>query len=407
MRPGNRRGSLLAALVSALLVAATLTAPAAHAAPPLPQEDPFYRPPSPLPAGSPGTVIRREPVTVQLGPGIPADARAWRVMYLSTDAEGRRNAVTGTVLVPRAPYEGKRPVVGYAIGTHGLGDQCAPSYGLRIGLDYEGVFIGGLLAKGWAVVVTDYERLGTPGDHTYMVGRSQGQAVLDSLRAATRLADAGLPADSPMVVTGYSQGGASAGWAAQLKAGYAPELAVKGVAAGGVPADLTEVAKSLDGSLFFILLGAAAVGMSSAYPELPFEEHLNAQGKALLEDARDDCIGEALALGKGAFKKMSDLLDTDLLNTPAWQEKLRANRLGGGETPAVPVFQYHAVYDEMVATGQARTLRKEWCQAGATLRWKEYPTPEHALTLVAGASDATAWLADRLAGKPASANCPA
>ncbi|GAA2419061.1 lipase family protein [Actinomadura vinacea] len=403
MRPGKRRGSLLAALVSALLVTLTLTAPAAYSAPP--QDDPFYKPPSPLPAGKPGDIIRRQPVTAYIVPGIAMDAHAWRVMYLSNDAKGQRNAVTGTVLVPKKPYTGKRPLVGYAIGTHGLGDQCAPSYGLTTGLDYEATLINGFLAKGWAVVVTDYEKLGTPGDHTYMVGRSQGQAVLDSMRAATRLADANVAADSPMVVSGYSQGGSSAGWAAQLQRTYAPELSIKGVAAGGVPADLTEVAKALDGSLFFILLGAASVGLASAYPELPFTEHLNAAGKALMDDARDDCIGEAIATGKGAFKKMSDYLDVDLMNTPAWQEKLRANRLGGGEAPATPVFQYHGVYDEMVAKGQAKTLRKEWCEAGAKLLWKEYLLPEHALTAVAATGDVQNWLADRLAGKPATTNC--
>ncbi|MFI0355551.1 lipase family protein [Actinomadura sp. 9N407] len=407
MRPGKRRGSVLAALVSALLVAVTLNAPATYAAPPPPQEDPFYQPPSPLPAGKPGDIIRKQPVTAQLAPGIAMNAQAWRIMYLSTDAKGQRNAVTGTVLVPKKAYTGtgKRPVVGYAIGTHGLGDKCAPSYGLTVGLDYEAVFINSHLEKGWAVVVTDYEKLGTPGIHTYMVGRSQGQAVLDSLRAATRLPDAKLPADSPMAVTGYSQGGASSGWAAQLQGQYAPELPVKGAVAGGVPADLAEVAKGLDGSLFFILLGAAAVGLDSAYPELPFDEHLNAEGKALMADASDDCITEAFAMGKGAFKKMSDFLDVDLMNTPAWQEKLRANRLGGGAKPSVPVFQFHGVYDEMVATPQARTLHKEWCAAGANLKWQEYMTPEHALTMLAAAGDAQKWLTDRFAGKAATGNC--
>ena len=37
-----------------------------------------------------------------------------------------------------------------------------------------------LLAKaGYAVVRTDYEGLGTPGDHPYLVGVSEGRSVLD------------------------------------------------------------------------------------------------------------------------------------------------------------------------------------------------------------------------------------
>ncbi|WP_395106723.1 lipase family protein [Actinomadura sp. SCN-SB] len=409
MRPVRKGGRLLAALLSTLLatvlMAVLVPASAEAAAPPRPQSDPFYRPPSPLPAGRPGDVIRSEAVTAWVLPLVPMNARAWRVMYLSTDAKGRPNAVTGTVLVPRKAWNGpgKRPLVGYAIGTHGLGDHCAPSYGLRIGLDYESVFINAMLARGWAVVVSDYEQLGTPGVHTYMVGRSQGHAVLDSLRAATRLDAAGLPGDSPMGVSGYSQGGTSAGWAAQLKDEYAPELPIKGVAAGGVAADLSEVAEHLDGSLFFILLGAAAVGFDSAYPELPFTEHLNAAGRALMEDAQDDCIVDALT--KAHFKRMSDYLNVDLLNTPEWQEKLRANRLGGGASPSMPVFQYHAIYDEMVDASQARTLRREWCGAGTTLRWHEYLLPEHALAALGAAGDVQSWLADRFAGEREAGNC--
>jgi hypothetical protein len=408
MRPSRRGGQLFTAVLGALLVTMAVPAPA-HAAPPLPQDDPFYRPPSPLPEGEPGDVIRWEPMTAQVAPGVRIDARAWRVMYLSTDAEGRRNAVTGTVLVPKKAWarDGERPVVGYAIGTHGLGDQCAPSYGLRIGLDYEATFVSSFLSKGWAVALTDYEQLGTPGVHTYMVGRSQGHAVLDSLRAATRLDEAELSEDAPMAISGYSQGGTSAGWAAQLQGRYAPELPIKGVAVGGVPADLTEVAKHLDGSLFFSLLGAAAVGYHSAYPELPFTDHLNAEGKALMDDASDDCIGEMVGAGKGAFMRMSDYLDVDLLNTPDWQEKLGHNRLGGGASPAMPVFQYHAVYDEMVDNAQAKTLRREWCGAGTTLRWRQYRLPEHALAALGAAGDVQKWLAKRLAGKPAIENCPA
>ena len=30
------------------------------------------------------------------------------------------------------------------------------------------------LARGWALAITDYQGLGTPGDHTYMVGRALG-----------------------------------------------------------------------------------------------------------------------------------------------------------------------------------------------------------------------------------------
>ena len=54
------------------------------------------------------------------------------------------------------------------------------------------------------MVATDYEGLGTPGDHPYLIGASQGRAVLDIVRAARQLD----PDLSDQVMTaGHSQGG--------------------------------------------------------------------------------------------------------------------------------------------------------------------------------------------------------
>src|SRR6185369_2586696 len=86
---------VLTALVA--LVLTTAFAPTAAAAP-APLDDTFYVPPSPLPAGKPGDVIRWRPSNA--GPRA-ASVDAWQVMYLSTNALGQPDAVTGTVLVPK------------------------------------------------------------------------------------------------------------------------------------------------------------------------------------------------------------------------------------------------------------------------------------------------------------------
>ena len=79
-----------------------------------------------------------------------------QILYRSTDALGQPMAVTGTVLVPTAPWTGSgpRPLVAYAVGTRGVGDDCAPSYTLSQGADYEGFFVKSLLDQGWAVAVS-------------------------------------------------------------------------------------------------------------------------------------------------------------------------------------------------------------------------------------------------------------
>jgi hypothetical protein len=68
-----------------------------------------------------------------------------------------------------------------------------------------------------------------------MIGRSQGSALLDAVRAARGLPAAGLSTNSPVGLYGYSQGGGASGWAAQIQPDYAPELSRSGVVAGGTP----------------------------------------------------------------------------------------------------------------------------------------------------------------------------
>ncbi|WP_033323082.1 lipase family protein [Actinomadura atramentaria] len=400
--------TVLASCVGVAMTAAALqgSAEAAPAEVKPPAQDAFYTPPSPLPAGKPGDIIRsRESAYPSFG-----DAKAWQVLYRSESATGAPIAVSGTVVVPTKAWTGtgKRPLVSYTVGTRGLGDACAPSYTLAQGLDYEELFIADALSRGWAVAVTDMEGLGTPGQHTYEVGQSQGKAVLNMARAAEHLDAAGI-GDAPVGIWGYSQGGTSAGWAAQLAASYAPELQVKGVAAGGVPADLLAVAKSLDQGPFAALMYMAAVGYDAAYPELNLNSYLNDAGKKLLDSSKDICLLSfdvvPTVLGT-AFKKISDFTVKNPLDQPDWQARLKENKLGG-TAPSAPVFQSQAVFDEIIPFQQADDLHKAWCAKGANVTWKTYTFAEHVLGALQSEPDAAAFLADRFAGKPTQGNCAA
>ncbi|WP_205826138.1 lipase family protein [Microbispora catharanthi] len=356
-------------------------------------------------ATSAGDVVEASRTTVYLVPGklLEVPVKAWHLRYRSTSATGEPNVVSGTLLVPDSPYPlGRRPIAGYAVGTHGMGDQCAPSAAMAGGTEAELAIMSLMLLKGWAVAVTDYEGLGTPGDHTYMAGLSQGHAVLDSIRAATRVPGANLSGSAPIVVMGYSQGGSSAAWAAQLQPSYAPELRLKGVAAGGVPADLRAVADHLDGTGDFGLAAAAGIGLDAAYPELHLESYLTPEGAALFGDARDDCVSDLRAEFGG--RRLAEFTTADVLNLPDWRARLAENRLGAS-APRVPLFLYHAKGDEIIPYEVGGTLRKEYCAQGVNVLWTSLPAGSHVLGAVEGGPLAVAWLATRVAGLPAIPNC--
>jgi hypothetical protein len=378
-----------------------------------PPDDGFSDPPEAPAAPQPGDVLRSRPwsFTQDAVNRTPAGGvRVEQVLYRSTDALGDPVAVTGTVLVPESAWAGPgpRPLVSYAVGTRGIGDDCAPSKSLAQGIDYEGGLIVKLLERGWAVAVSDMEGLGTPGDHTYNVGRSQGRAVLDMARAALRLPGAGLAPDSPVGIVGYSQGGGSAGWAAQLADTYAPELRLAGVVAGGVPADLLAVAEQGDGGPFVALVLLTSIGFDEAYPELRLDSYVNERGRALLDAGRRFCLLslDGLTTFLGVANTWTDDYVTSVnpLRTQAWQARLDENRLGGW-APTVPVLMHHGLFDQMVPFAQAERLRGDWCAQGAPLSWRVFPLAEHVIGGLLHGDPAMAFLHDRFAGRPFTSNC--
>jgi hypothetical protein len=346
-------------------------------------------------AAAPGDIVSARQINA---PGF-GYARVWQIRYQSTDTHGSPMVVSGTVVVPTAAYNGPRPIVGYAPGTHGMGDQCAPSVHLEAGDETEGLLIHQYGWRGIAVAVTDYQGLGTPGDHAYMVARSAGHALIDVVRAARKLTDAGLPQNGPVALVGYSQGGHAASWGAQLAATYGSDLAVKAVAAGGTPANLRQVAANNAGRPNFGLVLAAGVGMDTAYPELNLESYLNDAGRAGIEQLRHSCD-----FSPYANKTIGDYTTTNPLANPQWQATLDAQNVGGG-TPRMPVLLYHSTSDEIIPYAGASALRRNWCGKGVNVTFWTYFLLQHAATAAVASPSVTAWVADRLAGHPASSNC--
>ncbi|QIX28368.1 lipase [Nocardioides sp. JQ2195] len=398
-------------LLTATIAAATIAAPMQLAAPTAnADESPsFYDTPSTLPAGN-GDVVRSEPSTFYLDPlhAIKVDASVQRIMYRSTDRNNTPIAVTGTVITPSSAWSGpgQRPLVAYAVGTQGLGDQCAPSRQLSGGSEYEGAFIAGLVARGYGVVVTDYQGLGTEGVHTYMSREVQGRAVLDSIRAAQRLPAANLPDSGPVAITGYSQGGGAAASAAELEATYAPELDVKGTVAGAIPADLGAVADNLDGSLYFGFLGYAVGGLAETYGiDLP--SYLNAKGLDAMQDLAGQCL--FASIGEFGFTQSRTLTKdgrplTDYLAAEPFRTAV-GEQLIGNRRPSAPVLVTQSLLDDVIPYAVGRGAAVRWCNRGATVRFSTNMAPTHIGGALHSYPESFAFLEARFAGLPALSSC--
>jgi hypothetical protein len=370
----------------------------------------FYTPPTSTPTGMTGELVWYRPTSENLNVPLPA-SKAWKVLYQSTAQRGEPDWVTGTVLVPTAPWKGKgpRPLVTYGIGTQGLAKKCAPSLQMEEGTEYDGGAAIAALKAGYAVAITDYQGYTNATFSPYLAGRSEGQAVLDIVRAVRQLPGAGVTESTPVIAWGYSQGGQAVGWAGELQPTYAPDVKLIGVAAGGTPSNLQAVAGFGNGSVGagFALMGP--FGLSLAYPgEFPqVSSFANFKGttvglhlltvcaiQALSED-RDLNFTE-LTTKERSFEKLEEEI-------PAIPRILKEQGLGTKAVP-VPVYHYHGLEDEFVPVTQDVALHQEWCSLGVTDDFQLFPG-DHLLTDPTAIPNVMKWIEERVAGRPAPSTC--
>ncbi|MFE3255834.1 alpha/beta fold hydrolase [Nocardia sp. NPDC059091] len=396
--------------------------------------DDFYLPP-PLPP-TPGAIVRAEPAQVAFSaPGMPGvvPAAATRMMYVSSDTHDAPTAVVGTYLQPSVPWTGpgERPLVAYAGGTKGQGNQCAPSKLMTqvvqyqppadIIFEYDLLALYSLLARGIAVVVTDYHGLGTPDVHDYLNRKAQAYALLDAARAGLQLPGTGLNPGTPVVLYGYSQGGMASAGAAELQSSYAPELNVRGAYVGGPVVDdeyfigYNDGRPSIAPAFAWILNGIAA-----DYPETRpiLDAELNDTGKAILSDALGKCaVPTSLAQDHprtSEWTTSGEPLTAVIDRNPELKAAFDEQRIGT-LTPSVPVLAASAMNDEGAPYVPVREMAAGWCGSGVPVELDpnaQIPTVSglvgtHVLAFFPSLADSQQWLTDRLAGWPAPSNCGA
>lgn len=350
----------------------------------------------------PGQVITQTPFPIN------APARAQRIVFSSTGArDHRQTAVSGTVLQAYARWseESPRPLAVIAPGTLGMADNCASSVALR----YEAPPMPPapqLLAQGWNVAIVDYQGLGTPGVHPYLNREIAGNNTLDMARAAIEALQ--LPADTPIALFGYSQGGGATAAAAELAEEYASELNIRAVYAGAIPADLTDTALHIRGSALAGLVGYFMNGLIAEYPETkePIERMLSPLGQNFLKLTADECIGATVEHWPRNDTKAftaNDLGIAENLRSPELSLVVRRHvdeQALGTKTPSMPVFVTHNALDDVLPVTSVRELVQKWQKAGADITYVEVDTDlgdgTHGLAYVLTHEEMLAWVNQKM-----------
>lgn len=386
--------SLVIKLVVLLVIVATVAWIATRPATP----DAFYTHALPQDAAL-GTLIKSEPFTK----GVPAGAKGWRILYITTRG-GKRALASAVVVLPEAPSTA-RPVIAWAHGTTGIVDGCVPSV---LDKPFDNVpDIGAVVREGWAYVGTDYPGLGTGGGHAYLVGADAARAVLDSVRAARQLKETNL--GDRIVVWGHSQGGNSAIWTGMQAIEFSPELQVIGVAALAPASDLKGLVQASKSGMFGKIVSSYVItAYAQAFPDVKVEDYVGLVPRVIAGDMAKRCVA--------GYQTLFSVLETTLLPAEGiFRKDPTSGPLGtrlGENTPTnivpSPLLIAQGEIDDLVLPEVQKRYVEARCSAGQRMDFRIYPGRDHVSVVAPDsplAPELIQWTRDRFEGKPAKNTC--
>ncbi len=360
-------------------------------------------------AGAAGTLLTTRPVAPAVQ--APHAGRSASITYLSDDAHGHPIVVSGTLYAPAGPAPaGGWPVISWGHGTTGVADACAPSADFVGGPAHDYLvlataMIDHWLSRGFAVVATDYEGLGTPGGHPYMNGTSEANTIQDIVIAAHQWdRDIG----SRWVAIGHSQGGAAALFSAMQANRRAPQLkllAAVAMAPGGLGLSQTTdfIKAHPDNRAALAFLPLIMLGAQAAEPSLDIDSLLTPSGVDLVNVGRVQCVA-ALRAAAAATSNPPIAADADIGPLKRYletQDVINAR-------PAVPLMVVQGELDVLVPRATTDTIVSTICAATTVpVDYRRYPDADHRGVLHAAEADIDRYLDRVFRGREALPNtCP-
>ena len=339
------------------------------------------------------------------------------VRYRSYDLDDTPIVVYARVYLPVGKTGAS--IFGFAPGTTGIGDECAPSIEdphKANWANYQSHLVT-YAGQGYASVITDYEGMRDSNRiHHYMVGELEGRAVLDSVRALMNLDSTHRAANPKNVfLGGYSQGGHSAFWADQIASAYAPDLTVKGVVGFGPVMDVQQTWSDI--------LHAANINWFGPYVLTSYADYYH--------DTYD--INQILTPRYAANLRadvLAHCIDTDLmywghvpnlvytteflaslsngLNDPRdaqLKARLEANRTGSAPTSSAKLINEGARDNVVLPAQQTAAMQRICPTSRGPAQLKVYPNATHYNTMAQSLHDTITWMKDVAAGQAVPTTC--
>jgi pimeloyl-ACP methyl ester carboxylesterase len=378
-----------------LASAAAAGAGIAATAPPGPLGDALYLPPNPLPQYGDGAVIWAQRFSG--GAALPTAAANYRMLYETFSATGPLVAVSGTLAVPPgAPPTLGWPLISWAHGTTGNAPQCAPSRSLEPNIEQR--MLDGFVRRGYAVAQTDYEGIGTPGTHPYMVALSAARDVTAIVKASREIAP---QIGRNWIVMGHSQGGAAALATAAVGQQLAPELDLVGAVAYAP-------FSTPDGMLQYeylneqpnsglVILALMIEGFSTVDPRVAPSKMLEPEALRLMPELQQQCLpalmsdSDWIRLTPRNVFRSEDESDIQAF----YHDLIRSDPRNF--SISIPTLLVNGASDSLVSSASTIDLREQLSKRGTPVAFKAYAGATHGTVLSAAADDVAEWIGQRFA----------
>lgn len=348
----------------------------------------------PFTGGKPGDLLSHK----EIGTEIKA-ARAWKVRYVSKDVNDVVTEATGLIIAPKEKGKDRR-VMTWCHGTTGLGDAACPSaqpdparefisyFDTRSTqqIDYGVPGLQSWIDDGYVVCATDYQGLGSPGQHQYMVNRTQARDAVYLVHAARKLDE--VSAGTTFGGAGWSQGGGAAAALAELDAADYGDLKLVGTVpmspgvtsiAYGMPKGLTaalgDPSMPPDGHLLMVLASFQVANRD----ELKLSDYFTPSGIEIIEASWNiqpvHHFGDTVAR---LFRLKGPIMQSKPMNLERWQAAITAGS-AATHKPVAPVLLCMDTFagGTVVPVTWQQAYAQKVKELGGSIEIKEYPKDDH------------------------------
>ena len=369
--------------------------------------DAFYAAPGSIP-DKPGVLLRQENFERK----VPPNARAWRILYTTTRADGAPTLASAIVMTSSQSLNQSsnqssnepRPIIAWTHGTTGVVPSCGPSL-LPEPFQYVPA-LDKLIEHNWIYVATDYSGQGAEGQNPYVIGEGEARSALDAVRAARQLE--AIHANNRTVVWGHSQGGHAALWTGIVAPTYAPDVPIAGVVGIAPATDLPGLTDRIQHTTIgHVMTSFMLQAFSNAYSDVKVDDYTSGWKRLVARDIASRCLADWRALYSVAeAQTVSDTIFKTSPTTGALGKRLAENSPTKPITQPVMIAQGSS--DELVFPDIQSQFVKQRCSAGQVIEYHRYDGLDH-IAIVAPTSPLNEklvqWTEDRINDRPFLSEC--